>query len=96
MSAIANLDLISKIWPVTVYSRPVPIIKSIIKLSDLVNNTDIFAPHVMGGVDKLHAEGYNGQGIRVAVIDSGVDYRYDNYFFVYINISLIYYLDIQH
>ena len=80
MSAIANLDLVSTIWPVTVYSRPVPIVKSIIDLSNLVNITDTFAPHVMGGVDKLHAQGYNGQGIRVAVIDTGVDYRYDNYF----------------
>ena len=29
--------------------------------------------HAMTGVDKLHEEGYTGSGIKVAVIDTGVD-----------------------
>ncbi|KAJ5600180.1 hypothetical protein N7450_001247 [Penicillium hetheringtonii] len=33
-------------------------------------------PHVMTGVDKLRREGYLGTGIRVAVVDSGVDYKH--------------------
>ncbi|PKX95126.1 subtilisin-like protein [Aspergillus novofumigatus IBT 16806] len=33
-------------------------------------------PHIMTGVDKLRQEGYLGTGIRVAVIDSGVDYKH--------------------
>jgi subtilisin family serine protease len=32
--------------------------------------------HVMTGVDKLHAEGYFGQGIRIGIIDSGIDYTH--------------------
>lgn len=33
-------------------------------------------PHVMAGVDKLRQEGYLGTGIRVAVVDSGIDYKH--------------------
>ncbi len=83
------------IWPVSVYSRPVPIVESIMNLSEFVeeaeNETakDQFPPHVMTGVDKLHAEGYTGAGVSIAVIDSGVDYRYDHYLFAYMDISSI-------
>jgi subtilisin family serine protease len=33
-------------------------------------------PHMMTGVDKLRQQGYLGTGIRVAVVDSGVDYKH--------------------
>lgn len=33
-------------------------------------------PHIMTGVDKLRQEGYLGTGIRVAVADSGIDYKH--------------------
>jgi subtilisin family serine protease len=33
-------------------------------------------PHIMAGVDKLRQEGYLGTGIRVAVVDSGIDYKH--------------------
>lgn len=33
-------------------------------------------PHIMSGVDKLRQEGYLGTGIRVAVVDSGIDYKH--------------------
>ncbi|KAJ6022554.1 hypothetical protein N7499_007869 [Penicillium canescens] len=33
-------------------------------------------PHIMTGVDKLRQQGYLGTGIRVAVVDSGVDYKH--------------------
>ncbi|EPQ31023.1 uncharacterized protein PFL1_01212 [Pseudozyma flocculosa PF-1] len=37
---------------------------------------DTFSPHVMTGVDKLHAAGYFGAGQTVGVIDSGIDYTH--------------------
>ncbi|CAF1152580.1 unnamed protein product [Rotaria sordida] len=82
MSAIATLDSVSAIWPVTVYSRPATSVKSIINLSEFINEaenetyTNPYAPHVMSGVDKLHAQGYKGEGISIAIIDTGVDYRH--------------------
>lgn len=33
-------------------------------------------PHQMTGVDKLRAEGYYGSGLRVAVVDTGIDYKH--------------------
>lgn len=33
------------------------------------------SPHVMSGIDKLQAQGYTGKGVKIAVIDSGVDYN---------------------
>ncbi|KAJ4326312.1 hypothetical protein N0V84_003178 [Fusarium piperis] len=37
---------------------------------------DTFSPHVMTQVDKLRAEGVTGKGIRVAIVDSGIDYTH--------------------
>ncbi|GAA5969904.1 hypothetical protein JCM21900_004187 [Sporobolomyces salmonicolor] len=35
---------------------------------------DTFGPHRMTGVDRLHAEGVLGAGVKIGVIDTGVDY----------------------
>ncbi|ETS05803.1 subtilisin-like protein [Trichoderma reesei RUT C-30] len=40
------------------------------------NDTVGYAPHVLTQVDKLHAEGFTGKGIRVGLVDSGVDYNH--------------------
>jgi subtilisin family serine protease len=42
----------------------------------LTSTPDTFSPHVMTGVDKLHDEGYFGNGIKVAVVDTGIDYTH--------------------
>ncbi|PTB65481.1 subtilisin-like protein [Trichoderma citrinoviride] len=40
------------------------------------NGTDGYAPHVLTQVDKLHEEGFTGKGIRIGIVDSGVDYNH--------------------
>ncbi|ODA82254.1 hypothetical protein RJ55_00761 [Drechmeria coniospora] len=37
---------------------------------------DTFEPHVMTQVDRLRALGYTGTGVRIAVIDSGIDFTH--------------------
>ncbi|CAD7067466.1 unnamed protein product [Tilletia caries] len=44
--------------------------------SDSVLKNDTFEPHVMTGVDKLHAQGYYGKGQTVGIIDTGIDYTH--------------------
>ncbi|EEB90703.1 hypothetical protein MPER_11053 [Moniliophthora perniciosa FA553] len=47
---------------------------------DTVESTDFIpdtqSTHVMTGVDKLHAQGITGEGIKIGVIDTGVDYMH--------------------
>ncbi|KAE8243956.1 hypothetical protein A4X13_0g6875 [Tilletia indica] len=37
---------------------------------------DTFTPHVMTGIDKVHADGNFGQGVVIALLDTGVDYTH--------------------
>jgi len=71
ISIIKRLDSVGAVWPVTLYPRPDPLIQKITKLLD----PDRDSTHIMTGVDRLHAEGYFGSNIRIAVVDSGVDYK---------------------
>ncbi|EJD47452.1 subtilisin-like protein [Auricularia subglabra TFB-10046 SS5] len=32
--------------------------------------------HYMTGVDKVHAQGFKGKGIKIGIIDTGIDYRH--------------------
>ncbi|KDE02656.1 hypothetical protein MVLG_06814 [Microbotryum lychnidis-dioicae p1A1 Lamole] len=36
---------------------------------------DQFPPHQMTGVDKMHAKGCLGAGIKIAILDTGIDYK---------------------
>ncbi|KEP49742.1 minor extracellular protease vpr protein [Rhizoctonia solani 123E] len=65
---------VQSITPNYLHSPPKPVSQQVIKDNDEVAPRDIFSTHVMTGVDKLHAEGYLGKGIKIGIIDSGVDY----------------------
>ncbi|OHE99276.1 peptidase [Colletotrichum orchidophilum] len=76
------------IWPVRTVRMPTPEPVStgrnatadghhfISSLKRRRNGTDNFTPHVMTQVDKLRAEGFTGKGIRLGIVDSGVDYTH--------------------
>ncbi|KAH7317526.1 peptidase S8/S53 domain-containing protein [Rhizoctonia solani] len=59
--ALAQATGVQSITPVRLHSSPRP---------------DGYSPHVMTGVDKLHAGGYFGKGIKIGIIDSGIDYTH--------------------
>lgn len=85
---IAAAPEIKSIWPVRLFSRPNPKVHwtaghaagtqplSPSLQRRLAEKADTYSPHVMTQVDKLRAEGITGKGLRVAVVDTGIDYMH--------------------
>lgn len=86
---IASIVPVKNVWPVMRYQNPEPgkfastsgdkgNLASVSQhVSGSAADTEAgYAPHVSTQIDKLHAEGYTGKGIRVGVIDSGVGYKH--------------------
>lgn len=71
---LASISHVKSISPVYLHPRPQPVKSHIVtgKHDDKLP-PDTFSTHKMTGVDKLHAEGIYGKGIKVAVIDTGID-----------------------
>ncbi|TGO12494.1 hypothetical protein BTUL_0087g00070 [Botrytis tulipae] len=44
--------------------------------STVTGTGDLASALEMGGVDKLHAKGIKGKGIKIGIVDTGVDYRH--------------------
>ncbi|KAK4443219.1 peptidase S8/S53 domain-containing protein [Podospora aff. communis PSN243] len=90
-ASIAELPAVKNFWPVRSLQVHNPsaddTAESWINLHkrQLANNTSpftnhteptSFSPHVMAQVNRLHAKGITGKGIKVAIIDTGIDYRH--------------------
>ncbi|KAJ0329893.1 hypothetical protein COL5a_003721 [Colletotrichum fioriniae] len=85
-SAILDMPGIKSVWPVQAYDLPQHDVlwsggsqsssSATTERESVrqVSANDSFSTHVMTQVDKLRNEGIVGSGIRVAVIDTGVDY----------------------
>ncbi|KAI9148487.1 Minor extracellular protease vpr [Paramyrothecium foliicola] len=82
---LSNLSTVKNVWPVRLISRPDPEVIWTGTLDEMkqhgsksqdINNTEPYSPHAMSQIDRLHAEGITGKGIKIAVIDSGVDYSH--------------------
>ncbi|KAG6149185.1 hypothetical protein E4U37_006981 [Claviceps purpurea] len=80
----AAMPAVKAVHPVMLYQMPNPKIEWIAPNGSSFQNSglasraeggpDTFSPHVMTQVDKLRAKGVTGKGIKVAVVDSGIDY----------------------
>ncbi|CAI6091527.1 hypothetical protein V2G26_007363 [Clonostachys chloroleuca] len=81
---LANLPVVKGMWPVKMRQSAKPHVEwqgTVGQSYTLYNEkrgrkSDEFPPHVMTQVDKLRGEGYTGQGIKIAVVDSGIDYNH--------------------
>ncbi|CUA68407.1 Minor extracellular protease vpr [Rhizoctonia solani] len=73
---LAQANGVQSITPNYLHSSPKPVSQQVIKDYDGAAPADVFSTHVMTGVDKLHAEGYFGKGIKIGIIDTGVDYTH--------------------
>ncbi|ROT36156.1 subtilisin-like protein [Sodiomyces alkalinus F11] len=83
---IGNLNSVKHIYPVEHYERPHDeVIWRGNPGREYMQNRrrdvdpedeDEFAPHLMTQVDRLRDEGFTGAGLKVAVIDTGIDYTH--------------------
>jgi subtilisin family serine protease len=82
IGTIQSMAMVNKIWPVMLYNRPATLTSTVggatIKSPAMRKRAvgDDYATHVMTGVDKLHAQGYTGEGIYIGLVDTGVDYNH--------------------
>ncbi|KAG8891560.1 hypothetical protein FRB99_003491, partial [Tulasnella sp. 403] len=77
LQAVASIQGVKSIYPVYLHDRPRPLNVHIPDgPHDAKVPPDAYSTHKMTGVDKLHAEGIKGKGIKIGVIDSGIDYKH--------------------
>ncbi|KAH6606996.1 hypothetical protein Trco_006149 [Trichoderma cornu-damae] len=81
---MAQLPAVKNMWPVTLIQAPNPKVEWVAGgASPALESRDVsptdpsnFPPHQMVQIDQLQAKGYTGKGIKVAVIDTGIDYTH--------------------
>ncbi|CAE6473946.1 unnamed protein product [Rhizoctonia solani] len=73
---LAKARGVQSITPVYLHPPPQPVYEQALKDTNATVPKDVFSTHLMTGVDKLHKEGYYGKGIKIGIIDSGVDYMH--------------------
>lgn len=83
---IAAMPAVKQIWPVRLYQVPKYTVvqnvssevtaatNTVNRRQDVNTTVDTFSPHVMTQVDRLRAAGYTGEGVKLAIVDTGVDY----------------------
>lgn len=77
VAKLAGTPGVKSVRQVRLLPRPVVAKSAVVKSpKDAAVPPDTDATHVVTGVDKLHAEGINGRGIKVGIIDTGVDYTH--------------------
>ncbi|CZT11562.1 uncharacterized protein RAG0_15661 [Rhynchosporium agropyri] len=88
IQALRNLKNVAAVWPVKTVPAPSAALLLPMKegttnmartdgpLPHIIGELDVNRPHAMTGVDKAHAAGIKGKGIKIGIIDSGVDYRH--------------------
>ncbi|KZT61997.1 subtilisin-like protein [Calocera cornea HHB12733] len=70
---LSSFDGVKSVSPVHIYPPPKPV--SVMTWSEgEMPALPEMSTHTMTGVDKLHAEGLTGKGIKIGIIDSGTDY----------------------
>ncbi|GAA5902564.1 hypothetical protein JCM6882_009318 [Rhodosporidiobolus microsporus] len=91
MEDLAQIEGVKKVYPVQLFSRPLsPAVADAVSFSAATINdfstllasdpevpyrSETYYPHVQTGVAALHNAGYLGEGVKIAILDNGVDYK---------------------
>lgn len=79
---IAALPQVKQLWPVPLIAVPKLDVtwtgkdNAPSKFKRQANSTDSWPPHVLTQVDKLRAKGFTGEGFRIGIVDTGIDYTH--------------------
>lgn len=75
---ISRMHGVKSITPVRYVRPPQPYANKVTLASHPSTRqlSDTFSTHIMTGVDRLHAEGIDGKGVHIAIIDTGVDWTH--------------------
>ncbi|KAK6500002.1 hypothetical protein TWF481_010359 [Arthrobotrys musiformis] len=78
---ISSWREVVKLFPIQIYNSAAPMTEQVVEdVGKIIKRSnwpvDSYPPHVQGGVDKVRAEGLDGQGIKVAIVDTGIDYTH--------------------
>ncbi|TQN70901.1 Intracellular serine protease [Colletotrichum shisoi] len=80
LSRIGSLSQVKNIWPVPLIAVPEIDVswtgKDLKRKHKRQTNSTAWPPHVMTQVDKLRAGGITGEGLRVGIVDTGIDYTH--------------------
>ncbi|KAJ6521908.1 subtilisin-like protease [Mycena vulgaris] len=72
---ILKTDGVVAIRPIRTYARPAPVSSKQVSPGD-AGVPDGESTHVTTGVSKLHAKGITGKGVKIGILDTGIDYNH--------------------
>ncbi|KAJ7130843.1 subtilisin-like protease [Mycena crocata] len=73
---ILKTDGVVAIRPIRTYGRPVPVSAKTVSPDNQAGLPDGESTHVTTGVSKLHAQGITGKGVKIGILDTGIDYTH--------------------
>lgn len=74
-SGMEQMPGVTKVWPVEATKQLVEL-PEVKQIENQRRDTSATWNHIMTQVDKLHAAGFTGSGIKIAVVDTGVSFVY--------------------
>lgn len=75
--SLASVEGVRKVTPVHYYDSPEVFDHIRSPPTAYASPAELYPPHVMTGVDKAHAMGVLGQGVKIGILDTGIDYTHE-------------------